>query len=127
MLADFWLNHFNVYGFENYTRSTFVHWNRDVIRANTFGSFRTMLEAAARSPTMLYYLDNYTNTRSGPNENYARELIELHTLGAMHYRGVDQPANVPAGDPWPAGAPGCRQSPLPTATSTTTSTRRRGS
>jgi len=105
VLADFWLNHFNVYGFENYTRSTFVHWNRDVVRANLFGNFRTMLEAAARSTTMLYYLDNYTNTRSGPNENYAREMIELHTLGAMNYLGVGLPGSVPAGDPWPPGTP----------------------
>lgn len=112
VLADFWLNHFNVYGFENYTRSTFVHWNRDVVRANLFGNFRTMLEAAARSATMLYYLDNYTNTRSGPNENYARELIELHTLGAMNYLGVGLPGGVPGGAPWPAGTPGAG-SPAP--------------
>jgi uncharacterized protein (DUF1800 family) len=105
VLVDFWMNHFNVYGFETYTQETFVHWNRDVIRANAFGNFRTMLEAVARSTTMLYYLDNYTNTRSGPNENWARELFELHTLGAENYLGVGDPTAVPAGDPWPAGSP----------------------
>lgn len=105
LLVDFWMNHFNVYGFENYTRSTFVYWDREVVRANLFGNFRAMLESGARSATMLYYLDNYTNTRSGPNENYARELIELHTLGAISYWGVGQADEVPAGAPWPAGAP----------------------
>lgn len=105
VLVDFWMNHFNVYGFETYTQETFVHWNRDVIRAHAFGNFRTMLEAVARSTTMLYYLDNYTNTRSGPNENWARELFELHTLGAENYLGVGDPTAVPAGDPWPDGSP----------------------
>ena len=54
---------------------------RDVIRANALGNFRTMLEAVAQSASMMYYLDNASNTRSGPNENFARELLELHTLG----------------------------------------------
>lgn len=105
VMVDFWMNHFNVYGFESYTQETFVHWNRDVIRANAFGNFRVLLEAVARSTTMLYFLDNYTNTRSGPNENWARELFELHTLGAENYLGVGNPTTVPAGDPWPAGSP----------------------
>lgn len=105
VMVDFWMNHFNVYGFESYTQETFVHWNRDVVRAHAFGNFRAMLEAVARSTTMLYYLDNYTNTRSGPNENWARELFELHTLGAENYLGVGDPTAVPAGDPWPAGSP----------------------
>lgn len=105
VMVDFWMNHFNVYGFESYTRETFVHWNRDVIRAHAFGNFRALLEAVARSTTMLYYLDNYTNTRSGPNENWARELFELHTLGAESYLGVGDPTTVPAGDSWPAGSP----------------------
>ena len=115
VLADFWHNHFNVYGFENYTQETFVHWNRDVIRAHIFGNFRDFLEAVAKSTTMLYYLDNYTNTVDGPNENWARELFELHTLGAENYVGVGAQAGVPnwPGDPlWPAGTPGAG-SPIP--------------
>lgn len=108
-LCDFWMNHLNVYGFETYTQETLVHWDRDVIRPHLFGNFRELLEASARSVTMLYYLDNYTNTRSGPNENYARELIELHTLGAENYFGVGGQAGVPDGDPWPAGAPSAGQ------------------
>jgi uncharacterized protein (DUF1800 family) len=108
VLADFWHNHFNVYGFENYTQETFVHWDRDVIRAHIFGNFRDFLEAVATSTTMLYYLDNYTNTVSGPNENWARELFELHTLGAENYLGVGNQGTVPdwPGSPvWPPGTP----------------------
>jgi len=105
VLADFWMNHFNVYGFEVYVRETLVHYDRDVLRPNVFGNFRQMLEAVARSTSMLYYLDNYTNTDGGPNENYARELIELHTLGALHYLGTGSQASVGNGDVWPTGAP----------------------
>jgi uncharacterized protein (DUF1800 family) len=115
VLADFWHNHFNVYGFENYTQETFVHWNRDVIRAHLFGNFRAFLEAVAKSTTMLYYLDNYTNTVDGPNENWARELFELHALGAENYLGVGNQASVAnwPGDPvWPAGTPSAGQ-PIP--------------
>ena len=105
VLADFWLNHFNIYGFEMYTQETFVHYDRDVIRPSIFGNFRTMLEAVTRSTSMLYYLDNYTNTRNGPNENWARELFELMTLGAENYYGVGSQDQVPvwAGVVWPAG------------------------
>lgn len=109
VLADFWLNHFNIYGFENYTQETFVHYNRDVVRANLFGNFRAFLEAVARSTSMLYFLDNYTNTRNGPNENWARELLELHTLGAENYFGTGSQAGVPEWAPgvvWPPGTPG---------------------
>lgn len=112
VLVDFWMNHLNVYGFETYTRETFVHWNRNVIRLFLFGNFRNMLGAMARSTTMLYYLDNYTNTRSGPNENFARELFELHTLGAENYVGVVDPTTLPQTEVWPAGTPWAGQ-PMP--------------
>ena len=55
--------------------------DRDVIRRHALGRFRDLLQASAKSVAMLYYLDNYTNVATGPNENYARELMELHTLG----------------------------------------------
>ncbi len=55
--------------------------DREVIRAHAFGRFRDLLGASARSPAMLIYLDNAVNGREGINENYARELMELHTLG----------------------------------------------
>ncbi len=105
LMVDFWMNHFNVYGFESYTQETFVHWNRDVIRAHAFGNFRQMLEAVTRSTTMLYYLDNYTNTVAGPNENWARELFELHALGAENYEGILDPTAVPQDGVWPPGGP----------------------
>lgn len=66
----------------------FVHYDRDVIRANMLGNFRTLLEAVATSPGMLYYLDNQSNSGGNPNENYARELFELHGMGAENYFGV---------------------------------------
>jgi uncharacterized protein (DUF1800 family) len=66
-----------------------------VIRGNMLGNFRQMLEDVARSPCMLYYLDNYTSSNAGPNENWAREMCELHTLGAEHYLGVKRQVDVP--------------------------------
>lgn len=95
VLADFWHNHFNVYGWDYSAGPVFVHYDRDVIRANVLGNFRQMLEAVARSTSMLYYLDNYTSSDAGPNENFARELLELHTLGAENYRGVVPQSSVP--------------------------------
>jgi uncharacterized protein (DUF1800 family) len=60
------------------------------------GNFRTLLESVANSPAMLYYLDNVSNTSGGPNENFARELFEIHTLGAMNYLGsLGKPDGVP--------------------------------
>jgi uncharacterized protein (DUF1800 family) len=88
VLADFWHNHFNVYGWDSWSAGTWVHYDRDVLRANMLGNFRTMLGAVAKSAAMLYYLDNVSNTSAGPNENYARELFELHGLGAENYFGV---------------------------------------
>lgn len=88
VLADFWHNHFNVYGWNRWEGSTFRHYDRDVIRAYMFGNFREMLEAVAKSPAMLYYLDNQSNEGGDPNENYARELFELHAMGAENYLGV---------------------------------------
>jgi uncharacterized protein (DUF1800 family) len=95
VLADFWHNHFNTYGWDYYASSIFVHYDRDVIRGNMFGNFRQMLEAVGTSSVMLFYLDNHSSSDSGPNENYARELFELHTLGAENYRGVVAPESVP--------------------------------
>jgi uncharacterized protein (DUF1800 family) len=95
VLADFWHNHFNVYGDEGMQGPVFVHYDRDVIRAHMLGNFRAMLEAVARSTGMMYMLDNYTSSASGPNENFARELFELHTLGAENYLGVMRQADVP--------------------------------
>jgi len=73
----------------------FVQYDRDVIRANALGNFRQMLEEMATSTAMLYYLDNYINQVGGFNENWARELLELHTLGAENYLGVMDPFSAP--------------------------------
>ncbi len=84
-MVDFWHNHFNIYGLEFIVRSMFTKWD-ETIRTHALGNFRTFLEATASHPCMLYYLDNYISTDGGPNENYARELFELHALGAMNYQ-----------------------------------------
>lgn len=102
VLVEFWHNHFSVYGHEYAIGPVWVHYDRDVIRANALGNFRTLLGANARSTAMLIYLDNYANSADGPNENYARELFELHTMGADAYLGVIPKEDVPLG---PGGVP----------------------
>ena len=101
-LADFWHSHFNVYGYDRYAAPTWTSWDRDVIRRNMLGNFRTMLQNTFESPAMLYYLDNYVNRAPSFNENYAREVCELHTLGAMNYLGPELQQNevplIPAGE-----------------------------
>ncbi len=123
VLTDFWFNHFNVDARKGRTRSFITEYERDSIRPHVFGKFRDLLGATAKSPAMLFYLDNWmsadpngphpgptanggltpggrksaifrgggvrpqgtvapaTNRRKGLNENYGRELMELHTLG----------------------------------------------
>ena len=108
-LVDFWFNHFNVFAGKGRTSQWVAEYERTAIRPHVFGKFRDLLEATAKSPAMLFYLDNWlsadpdaadrlrrapaarggsTDTpqvspqrRRGLNENYARELLELHTLG----------------------------------------------
>jgi len=74
VLADFWHNHFNVYGWEFIEAPVWAHYDRDVIRAHALGNFRQMLEAVAKAPAMLVYLDNFTNFADGGagygNENF---------------------------------------------------------
>jgi uncharacterized protein (DUF1800 family) len=86
VMVDFWYNHFNVFSGKGIDRALVASYERDAIRPNVFGSFRTLLGATAHHPAMLYYLDNHLSTAPGRNgkglnENYARELMELHTLG----------------------------------------------
>ncbi|HVK51479.1 MAG TPA: DUF1800 domain-containing protein, partial [Pseudoxanthomonas sp.] len=95
LLVNFWHDHFNVLGTEFSAGPVYPHYTRDVIRANAKGNFRSMLEAVAKSTAMLYFLDNLNNSRSGPNENFARELLELHTFGAENYLGFTDPFQVP--------------------------------
>ena len=90
VMVDFWFNHFNVFA----EKKVIAFWLADyekVIRANALGNFRDLLGVTAYHPAMLIYLDNELNTdpnspavwgnKKGLNENYARELMELHTLG----------------------------------------------
>ena len=81
VMVEFWTNHFNIAASATPEIYYKVVDDRVVIRAHALGSFPAMLKASARSLAMQYYLDNVSNTKSGPNENYARELMELHTLG----------------------------------------------
>ncbi len=120
VLVDFWFNHFNVFAGKGATRNYLSEYEREAIRPHVLGNFRDMLEASAKSPAMLFYLDNWQNVspdasspggaqrrpqrrpegpsptsgaaasptrlevarpQRGINENYARELMELHTLG----------------------------------------------
>lgn len=95
LMVTFWHDHFNVTVTDFDAGPVYVHYDRDVIRAYAFGNFRNMLEAVAQSTSMLYYLDNRSNTRNGPNENFGRELLELHTMGAENYLGFVNPFQVP--------------------------------
>ncbi len=99
VLVDFWFNHFNVSTTKPQVRNMLTSYERDAIRPHVLGRFRDMLLATARHPAMLFYLDNYQSQAPRPellqamaaagsalrlpgiNENYARELMELHTLG----------------------------------------------
>ncbi len=108
VMVDFWTNHFNVFAGKGADRWLLPSYDRDTIRPNAMGKFSTLLQATAQSPAMLFYLDNFQSVspnananrrgglqqrlraeqqpqpqrqRRGINENYARELMELHTLG----------------------------------------------
>ena len=95
VMVMFWHDHFNVTSSDYSAGPVYVHYHRDVMRRHALGNFRAMLESVATSAAMLYYLDNRSNTRSGPNENFARELLELHTFGAENYLGFMDPFQVP--------------------------------
>ena len=81
VMTDFWENHFSIQGNRLPTRGSIIEWDRAVIQPHALGRFRTLLGAVAHSPSMLAFLDNAVNTATDPNENYGRELLELHTLG----------------------------------------------
>jgi uncharacterized protein (DUF1800 family) len=92
VMTDFWFNHFNVYQYKGADVYFTTAYERDVIRPHALGKFRDLLVATAQSPAMLFYLDNWLSigpasaaagkgAQTGLNENYGRELMELHTLG----------------------------------------------
>jgi uncharacterized protein (DUF1800 family) len=81
VMVDFWMNHFNVFAGKGIDRFLLTSYERDVIRPNIWGRFDELLLATAKAPAMLFYLDNARSRRGALNENYAREIMELHTLG----------------------------------------------
>ncbi len=95
VMVDFWTNHFNVFAGKGADRWLLPAYDRDTIRPHALGKFSELLQATAQSPAMLFYLDNFQSVspnsmqrlrapqqqRRGINENYARELMELHTMG----------------------------------------------
>lgn len=98
VMTDFWLNHFNIDVSKNGDEANYANeFERDAIRPHALGRFKDLLLATAESPAMMIYLDNWTsigpnsqaamrgnnlkNKRGGLNENYGREVMELHTLG----------------------------------------------
>lgn len=91
VLADFWYNHFNVFIEKGADRYLVTAYERDAIRPHVLGKFEDLLRATAQSPAMLFFLDNWESAapqsfagkrrKLGLNENYGRELLELHTLG----------------------------------------------
>ncbi|MBC8506186.1 MAG: DUF1800 domain-containing protein [Anaerolineales bacterium] len=81
LMVDFWSNHFNLYVRKSFVGLLKIIDDRDVIRPHALGNFHDILSGSAHSPAMLVYLDNAQSNQRHPNENYARELLELHTLG----------------------------------------------
>ncbi len=96
-MVEFWHDHFNIFGWDFTIQAVFAHYDRDVIRPNALGNFRQILEAVASSTAMLYYLDNRSSRGSDFNENFARELLELMSLGADVYIPTNNPNDVPIG------------------------------
>ena len=83
--VGFWRDHFSVYGFDQSVGAYLPHWDRTVIRERCWGNFQDLLEASSQHPCMLTYLNNRSSRAGSPNENFARELFELHTLGRKAY------------------------------------------
>jgi uncharacterized protein (DUF1800 family) len=93
LLADFWFNHFNIFFDKGIDRVLVTSYERDAIRPHVLGNFKDLLLATSGHPAMLFYLDNWRSVSAdrlprpnqkralGLNENYARELLELHTMG----------------------------------------------
>ncbi len=89
MMVEFWHDHFNVFIGKGQTYAFFIPYDRDAIRPHALGRFRDLLGAVAKHTAMLYYLDNVHSRRRDPNENFAREMLELHTLGVNNYSETD--------------------------------------
>jgi uncharacterized protein (DUF1800 family) len=84
----FWHNHF-VSGQQKVKLALLMYRQNVTLRANALGRFGDLLHAVARDPAMVIYLDNAQNRKGTPNENFAREVMELFTLGESHYSEQD--------------------------------------
>ena len=92
VMVDFWGNHFNV----DFRGQWLRYWeDANVIRPNALSNFRDLLGASARGPAMLEYLSNASNDGANPNENYAREVMELHTMGSINRNAGDPRLGLP--------------------------------
>jgi uncharacterized protein (DUF1800 family) len=85
VMTQFWHDHFNINALRGDTTAAFFASHDAALRTHAFGNFRTLLGEVARAPAMLYSLNAADSRASPANENYARELLELHTLGAGNY------------------------------------------
>ncbi len=85
VMTQFWHNHFNANALKDVETAVFFPEYDRIMRRHALGNFRALLGDVAQSPTMLYYLNNASSRASPANENYARELLELHTMGAANY------------------------------------------
>lgn len=81
VMVEFWNNHFSVFHFDGPIPFLKTVEDREMMRPYALSSFPELLQANAKSPAMIYYLDTFSSSKDSPNENYARELMELHTLG----------------------------------------------
>lgn len=96
----FWMNHFNVFLYKGNIRATIGDYEDAAVRPHALGKFRDLLGAVAHHPAMLVYLDNVQNAAGHVNENYAREIMELHTMGVgsgYSQQDVQQLARVMTG------------------------------
>ncbi len=81
VMVEFWSDHFNIHVLNGLGPTLKPADDQNVIRQHALGNFGDLLRASSKSAAMLFYLDSFNNLASAPNENYARELMELHTLG----------------------------------------------
>ena len=98
-LVLFWHGHFTS-AMDKVRAPNYLFAQNALLRAHALGSFRALLHAVARDPAMVRYLDSLNNRKAGPNENFARELLELFTLGEGHYTEADIKAAARAFAGW---------------------------
>lgn len=93
-MVEFWSDHLNVPITDRQSGALKIIEDREVIRPHALGRFADLLVASAKSPAMLVYLDNGVSKKGSPNENYARELLELHTVGVGNHTEADVAATA---------------------------------